>query len=100
MTITYEWDMETVDEHGAVQDHHHAGKVADLPHWTDQKTQALVLVRDDDNPDTPQPRLWAYVDFESMRLPEFFEGAGVETAVRVPARFHVELGKAVAAGNI
>ena len=48
--VNYEWCIEFVDEHGDIQDHHHADKLSDLRmNFTDDDHtyhKQLVLVRD------------------------------------------------------
>ena len=48
--VNYEWFIEFVDEHGDIQDHHHADKLSDLrKNFTDDDHtyhKQLVLVRD------------------------------------------------------
>jgi len=93
--VRYEWDVETMDSHGDIEDHHHDDTVRPLlqRYRTELKTAAceLVLVRDvwdmTAYPDLIE-REWAYVRGE--KLPEFFHGGpGVDH--KVPKRFHTEL---------
>jgi len=85
-TITYEWDIEEVDQYGDIVDHHHADEARNLPDVSGD----LVLVRDAGNEHFGvTERSWAYV--VEGALPEFFTDAyGAETA-KVPKRFHDEL---------
>ena len=52
METIYEWDIETVDEHGDIQDHHHHDTLFSLlptlRRWesTDGERYEVVLVRD------------------------------------------------------
>ena len=83
MNASYEWDYETVDKNGDVIEHNHRDK---LSQFTEQdKTDTLVLVRD-----KGPERHWAYV--ENGKLPEFFSDAYQRPTVKVPKRFHKELG--------
>ncbi len=102
MTVTYEWDCETVTavesadfEEGEVIEHYHAPKFKEV--LKESKTAppegckfALVLVRDDDI-----GRSWAYLD--NGVLPESFEDAYGRFAAKVPRRFHEEVAKSFAA---
>ena len=84
-TVTYEWDIETVDEHGDIQDHHHSDVCFDLIKYPLKESERLVLVRDLGNDeDGLQDRQWAYVDHTG--LPEFFDGGA-----KVPQRLHKEI---------
>lgn len=79
--IVYEWDLETVDEHGDVIDHEHFDRLADAPPFEGRK---LVLVMDDDD-----GRAWSYV--EEGKLSEWFLDASERHIRKVPQRFHAEL---------
>lgn len=88
MKATYEWDIETTDEHGDIIDHNH---VDELKEYTERelgelKSGNLVLVRDDD-----YSRGWAYV--EKGKLPEYITDACGCNIVKVPQKFHNELKK-------
>ena len=86
MTVTYEWDVETVDEYGGVQEHDHSNK---YPSRKLNHDELIVLVRDLHSDDEGlQDRQWAYV--EDNLLPDEFDGGA-----KVPKRFHVELAKAL-----
>ena len=86
-TIVYEWDIETVDNNGDIQDHHHSDTCFDLIKCPLEKGERLVLVRNLGNDeDGLQDRQWAYVD--PTGLPDFFDGGA-----KVPQRFHRELNK-------
>jgi hypothetical protein len=93
--VKYEWDAETIDEHGDVHDHHYDTLENCLALTPGEGLKKfIVLVRDvfssfDDN---LEKRSWAYVDMETMKLPEMFDDGDN----RVPKRFHEELEKAVA----
>lgn len=90
-TVAYEWDLETVDKHGDIQDHWHADKVSDLmnePEPDDGEHYDLVLIREIGNEeDGVISRSWAYV--EAGQLPEEFDSGH-----KVPSRFQRELTKA------
>ena len=91
MNVVYEWDRETIDEHGDIVDHNHADKLSDIIN----DEGVLVLVRDECCPESGsvEDRQWAYVS--NGKLPEYFAYAGIDgpeyTQVRVPKRFHQEL---------
>lgn len=94
MTITYEWDCETVtdDEFEDVEDHYHSAKLADVLAYSKASpptdcTHRVVLVRDDDD-----RRSWAYL--EDGVLPSHFDDADGRRWGKVPARFHAEVVKA------
>lgn len=95
MTVYYEWDVEEVDEHDDIIDHHHTDSYAKAKAINETPsdegiTSRIVLVRDDDNTRTGC-RAWAYM--EGSELPEYFEDAnGVEVA-KVPKRFHDEVAR-------
>lgn len=84
--VSYEWDRETVDEHGDIQDHNHAEKLRRI---IDDEGR-LVLVRDVWNEfDGVVEREWAYV--VDNNLPEHFSDAFQREGAKVPQRFHKEL---------
>ena len=88
LTLRYEWDRETVDEHGDILDHDHRDTLSDFidPMRPDER---LVLVRDMFCEfDGLVDRGWAYV--EDGKLPTRFDDGCVETHA-VPKRFHKEL---------
>jgi hypothetical protein len=93
MKTKYEWDIETVDEHGDVIDHHHADtilglRIGDLD-LLDGEKRLLVLVRDEwDDREGLTSRGWAYV--ENGELPKRFDDGQIETFL-VPQRFRDEL---------
>ena len=95
MTVVYEWDCETIDEHGDIVEHMHGATYAEVKAWSLANTckpgftHSLVLVRDDD-----EGRAWAYI--EDGRLPEFCQDAASCKIARVPQRFHREVLKATA----
>jgi hypothetical protein len=116
MSLTYEWDIETVDmESGDILDHNHAAKLSEfseieidqaVSQFVDELGQAtrLVLVRDSRGMVTRHgrtvehlDRTWAYVT-EAGALPATFDSGdgGNPDGYKVPARFHAELKEAVA----
>ena len=105
MAVLYEWDVESADEHGDIQDHYHAGRLSDLAapmsSWLapgDGGSNALVLVRDTgDNVRGLIDRHWVYVRDDGT-LPDHFEDAMGNPGPTVPARFHAELAKWLAGG--
>ena len=87
--IDYEWDVETADEFGDVEDHNASEKLR--PYHLDlEPTQKLVLVCDHWEGGWMY-RSWAYV--VDGELPEFLVDAYGTDARRVPQRFHKELAK-------
>ncbi len=95
--VSYEWDIETVDAHGDIQDHHHADKLIELTRlWNDgpdvETTRRIVLVRDVIcEIDGLIDRTWAYV--EDGVLPEYFADSLGEEATKVPKRLHREFSR-------
>lgn len=91
--IIYEWDIETVDEHGDIQDHDHRDKLSEYHKDDINKDTVLVLVRDRGNDEEGVlDRQWAYTTIVDGKhtLPTHFEdGRGC----KVPKRFHTELAK-------
>ena len=100
MSVTYEWDCETVAagdqdfEDGEVIDHAHGANFKDVKKWSKSNPcaqgfkHALVLVRDDD-----EGRSWAYLDENGM-LPKYFTDAEGGDAAKVPQRFVREVAAA------
>jgi hypothetical protein len=84
----YEWDYETVNSDGDIEDHNHADK---LRQFNDSNiTDTLVLVRDSGSEASGLDyRLWAYV--KDGKLPEYFSDSRGITGYKVPKRFHIEL---------
>ena len=96
--VNYEWCIEFVDEHGDIQDHHHADKLSDLrKNFTDDDHtyhKQLVLVRDiwgvevyaDDREcwDNLEGRSWAYPVLADM---DWIMPAETEDGNCVPKRF-------------
>jgi hypothetical protein len=85
MSITYEWDVELVDEDGEIQDHFHCGTYAEALSVHERVGGVIVLVRTD-----ASGRQWAYVDDYGL-LPEFFTDAFDIQQSAVPKRFHKEV---------
>jgi hypothetical protein len=73
---TYEWDIETTDDHGDVIDHNFADKLKDFPEIDGD----LVLVKYTNSGD----RSWAYFTDE---IPTHFENAYGRNTGKVPKRF-------------
>ena len=96
--VNYEWCIEFVDEHGDIQDHHHADKLSDLrKNFTDDDHtyhKQLVLVRDiwgvevyaDDREfwDNLEGRSWAYPVLADM---DWIMPAETDDGNCVPKRF-------------
>ena len=93
--VQYEWDYEVVDKNGDIIDHNHADTLLELVHFLERSHLGpgrAVLVRDAWRSDGELTgRLWAYI--EDGELPEFFDGAGVPTALSVPRWAHREIKK-------
>jgi len=88
--FAYEWDIETVDEHGDILDHDHS---ATCPAHELAHNERLVLVRDVIGPEGVDDRTWAYVT--GGKLPTFFSDAWQTHTREVPKKFHNELKKAL-----
>ena len=87
--IDYEWDVETLDEFGDIEDHNHSEKLR--PYHLDlEPSQRLVLVCDHWEGGWMY-RSWAYV--VDGELPEHLVDAYDTEIRRVPQRFHKELAK-------
>ena len=87
----YEWDIETINHDGEVEDHYSEDKLRPdmaLDAITYGNQRCLVLVRND-----ADGRHWAHV--QDGKLPEFFQCAYQRDTVRVPKRFHTELAKVI-----
>ena len=97
MTISYEWDVETLDGDGEdadIIDHNFFLSYADcLNHvklWKDvQPHNRIVLVCDEDKNSGEHIRSWAYV--ENGVLPSHFQDAFDVPVRQVPQSFHSEL---------
>ena len=98
--VTYEWDVETVNSDGDIEDHNFGDKLKDLlGYFLDQSQQGcrkrLVLVRstgDDESGLTG--RLWAYVgdgDFERGEFQDCGADGPIYPGVKIPKRFIWEL---------
>ena len=85
----YEWDIETLDEFGDIEDHEHSEKLRPY-HFNLEPNQQLVLVCDHWQGGWMY-RSWAYV--VDGELPEHFEDAYQNAEGKVPQRFHKELAK-------
>ena len=88
--ISYEWDAESVDEHGDIQDHHAVDTFAAAMEVVPQggNFREVVLVRQTWNEvDGVRDRAWAYYGRECAGLlPEDFDDGH-----EVPQRFHDEV---------
>ncbi len=82
-TLAYEWDIETVDKFGDIQDHCHAERLNELKKKL-EPNESLVLVVDQWNDEGLIERQWAYV--ENGDLPDEFDGG-----YKIPKRFRKEL---------
>jgi len=101
--LRYEWDIEEIDEHGDINDHHHRDKLSEFFElgFADDFAAALkgegyqlVLVRDTlDSDGAVDLRSWAYV--EDGKLPVFSGDGFGRCAAKVPQRFHRELAAAI-----
>ena len=91
MKINYEWDVETVDEFGDIQDHDHSETLRDY-HLEVEAPNRLVLVRDSYT-DYGLDRSWAYV--EDGKLPSHFEDAYGQKIRRIPKRFQFEMDRLI-----
>lgn len=91
MAIIYEWDFETMNEHGDIIDHDFNEKLSQY-NKGNSDTEGLVLVREEQkkNGGLLGAKMWAYV--EKDKLPTTFTDAmGLDTGIKVPIRFHKEL---------
>lgn len=96
MSVKYEWDVETVDDHGDVLDHDHDASLSALLHRHHDigNGEQLALVRDvGDDIEGLLDRTWAYV--EEGELDEFFCTASGTPDYKTPKRFHAELARAI-----
>lgn len=104
MTVSYEWDVETVtdaetEEHeeGEVLDHHHFDTYAEAAQFAagepDEGTRyVIVLVRDNDGTGALTRRAWAYM--EDGKLPDYFVCANGDDVAKVPQKYHNEVARA------
>lgn len=87
-TLTYEWDIETVDKFGDIQDHCHAERLNEFASFEMKKklepNESLVLVVDQWKDEGLIERQLAYV--ENGNLPDEFDGG-----YKIPKRFRKEL---------
>lgn len=101
--VSYEWDIETVDEHGDIIDHDHRDKVSDFFFDRVKKAMSgkgceLVLVRDEwDECDSLVDRSWAYVT--DSKLPECFTYANDRRGAKVPKAKRNEFERMLKQGN-
>lgn len=99
MPTIYEWDIETVDEHGDIVDHDHSYKLKGKckPSELNSKYR-LVLVRDVcDQAGSVEDRTWGYVNLDTMTLPEYTSDAYDRESYKVPKKFHEELKRFISA---
>ncbi len=91
--ITYEWDIEEVDEHNDIIDHDHQDVLTGYKRMTfadiDGKKFVLVLVRNEGN-DTNgiQGRSWAYAFYN---LKGWVLPLVTDTGEEIPHKYHKEL---------
>ena len=92
--LRYEWDIEEIDEHGDIIDHHHRDKLSeffecvadDFAAALKREGYQLVLVRDTlDSDGAVDLRSWA--DVEDGKLPVFSGDGFGRCAAKVPPRF-------------
>jgi len=89
-TVIYEWDYETVDTDGDIQDHNHRNSLSEFN--ASDITDTLVLVRNVfDDVNGLKDRTWAYV--KDGKLPEKFKDDDELEGTTVPKKFHKELEK-------
>ena len=94
--LSYEWDVETTDEHGDVTDHRHSDRITNDCIGAALDTSGatrLVLVRDKHTARGGLDRSWAYV--ADGKLPEFFGNAYGDPETKVPQRYHKALARAL-----
>ena len=99
--IDYEWDIEEVDPHGDIVDHHFLdghpdGLAPEHERSSEGWRYDLVLVRTTySNPETRSytDRSWAYV--RNGKLPEMFEDAYQIPVHKIPKRFYDALNKVI-----
>lgn len=94
MTVSYEWDVETVetyeDGNNDVHEHYHCESYAEAVRWKSQQPERpgisyeIVLVRDDD-----EGRSWAYVT--DGILPEWAQDAYECRTGKIPKRYRDEV---------
>lgn len=86
LQVSYEWAIETVDEHDDIIDVDHADTLAEARHRLDSnQRQQIALVRDTGSDlEGLCDRQWAYL--ENGKLPEAFDGGA-----KIPKRFFDEI---------
>lgn len=89
--IYYEWDAESVDEFGDVQDHFTGNKLSEVIDFKakDGLKVEIVLIRNtiESREDSVEDRAWAYL--ENGKLPDLFD----DGEHKVPVRFHQEVSR-------
>lgn len=107
MAVTYEWDVEELEaiDTGTndpdIVDHNHHTTYAEAIKFArkwmkrEGKPWRMVLVRDVGNDyEGLTDRSWAYVDYNKLQLPEFFNyGADELSTIKVPKRFQAEINR-------
>lgn len=89
-TVIYEWDYETVDVNGDIQEHNHRDSLSEFN--ASDITDTLVLIRNVfDGINGLENRTWAYV--KDGKLPEKFKDDDENEGAMVPKKFHKELEK-------
>jgi hypothetical protein len=68
----YEWDVETIDQYGDVQDHNHANHLSDLCHSLASDEELVLVYNTGNDLDGVEDRQWAYVS--DGVLPDEFSG--------------------------
>lgn len=100
MTVEYEWDHETCDKYGDIEDHDFSDDLKCS--WFDieelkKPGNNLVLVRNDYEADGDlKDRVWAYcrvVDDKLVLADCWNNGAGDMPNWKVPKKFHQELAR-------
>lgn len=95
MRTVYEWDVEELDRHGDIVDHHFCENYKQLLKCaSDFQKCDIVLVRDvESDSGGVEDRLWAYM--KDGKLPEYFaDSRNLPTGIRVPKKFHLEVSRA------
>tara|TARA_A100001391_G_scaffold166808_1_gene127022 strand:- start:301 stop:591 length:291 start_codon:yes stop_codon:yes gene_type:complete len=81
--VHYEWDIETLDEHGDIT-HDHWDKLRQAPKPQElEENQRVVLVRDVWVDESLEDRQWCYPHL----FTKFFDASGEPTGKRMPLRF-------------
>lgn len=91
MAVSYEWDYETLNENGDIEDHCFNDSLSSYS--GNDKTNTLCLVCNEGNEKHGVTgRYWGYV--VDGKLPECFsDSTGNTIGIAVPQRFHNELKK-------